>query len=160
MFPLLLTICRRQFEMMHLQGIRSYPELVNRAIDMSQSLEFTTVSPIMGCITPSGQKYLTGRCRNLLGEEGLRLQGIWFENRDDDAKVRSFPDPLLRSLAGVAKVDSNIMCSQHEARSVHAHTHADDTEAFVMPTLFRKCFRDFVLRSSVLDYHDLLGQGS
>jgi hypothetical protein len=67
-------------------------------IDLSQNLKFCSISKHMPCVTPTGEKYLTSRCRPLHGAEGLRLQGIWLD-RDI---VENFKGPFLQDLAGNA----------------------------------------------------------
>ena len=70
-------------------------------MDISQNKARTNlVSGYALCITPKGEKYLTDRCRPLLGVEATRLQGMWLE--PGDPRIRDTSDSLLRDLAGNA----------------------------------------------------------
>ena len=75
-----------------------------RTVDLSQSADRSSARSSsgdhggVGCFTPKGLHFHTGRCRRILGIEGLRLQNIWF-NED---KLMQYPNALLQSLAGNA----------------------------------------------------------
>jgi hypothetical protein len=97
-YPGLLEYTERQFQVLHLMGIRSFPEKTLRIVDLPQNLEFIDVSEHMPCVTPGGEKYLSTRCRSILAVEALRFQGIWL----DEQLLSGFSEKLLMSLAGNA----------------------------------------------------------
>lgn len=98
-FPGLYALAPRQFEILKLMGITEFPEREPRSVDLSQTVGRSRVAEgFVHTLTPTGQKYLTHRCRFLHGVESLRLQSLWF---DADA-VGPFGDSLLRDLAGNA----------------------------------------------------------
>jgi hypothetical protein len=98
-FPFLAKMTLRQHEMLHLKGIRDFPEAAPRVVDISQTDAFSKVTDnLMQCLTPSGCKYLSHKCRPVVGVEALRLQGLWY----DRGVTSQFKDELLRSLAGNA----------------------------------------------------------
>jgi site-specific DNA-cytosine methylase len=98
-FPWLRKLSVRQFEMLHLKGVRCFPESLPRIIDVSQQLSFCyTSKDIMQCVTPEGIKYMTHKCRALMGVEALQLQGMYFPRDVTD----KFSNDLLSSLAGNA----------------------------------------------------------
>jgi hypothetical protein len=75
-----------------------------RTVDLSQSADRSSARSSsgdhggVGCFTPKGLHFHTGRCRRILGIEGLRLQNIWV-NED---QLMQYPNALLQSLAGNA----------------------------------------------------------
>lgn len=102
-FPGLFALTRRQFEMLHLKGVRSYPDIACRVVDVSQSASRSRrTDGVMPCLTPGGEQYLSNRCRLLFGEEALRMQGVWYDTPVMREKLRTFKNNLLMSLAGNA----------------------------------------------------------
>lgn len=100
-FPGLQVVHPREYEILYLQGIRSFPDLPTRVIETSQSLQRGSgeTSPVCcPTMTPSGRKYVSSRCRFLLGAEQLRLQNVWL----DPEVLSCFPNKLLADLAGNA----------------------------------------------------------
>lgn len=98
-FPGLRALQQRQFECLRLVGVTDFPERVTRTVDVSQmSGRAKLAEGFVHTLTPSGQKYITSRCRMLLGTEALRLQSLWF----GEAALSPFDDSLLLNLAGNA----------------------------------------------------------
>jgi hypothetical protein len=97
-YPYLGTITTRKLEILTLLGVMAYPEEVCRSCDLSQTITFTKLTLHVPCITPSGEKYLSSRCRPLLALEAMRLQGIWV----DASEASKFDEQVLMSLAGNA----------------------------------------------------------
>lgn len=99
-FPFLKVMTRRQLELLYLVGVRELPEKIARVTDISQNFGFASITEgRVPCITPKGMKFVTSRCRLILGYESLRYQGMWFDDRNT---LTSFKDELLQDLAGNA----------------------------------------------------------
>jgi hypothetical protein len=99
-FPFLKVMTRRQLELLYLLGVRELPEKIARVTDISQNFGFASITEgRVPCITPKGMKFVTSRCRLILGYESLRYQGMWFDDRNT---LTSFEDELLQDLAGNA----------------------------------------------------------
>lgn len=99
-FPVLKTMTRRQLELLHLKGI-SLPDQVFRVVDLSQNLNFASVTTDkMPCVTPDGAKFLTRRVRFMNGIEALRFMGIFFA--DEDRLNNAYSSAFLQDLAGNA----------------------------------------------------------
>ena len=64
-------------------GVAWQPTLSNNSIG-SQPTTTEDVDGGVGCITPSGRYFHTRRCRLLLPEEKMALQGIWFGDEEHD----------------------------------------------------------------------------
>ena len=100
-FPAMHAIYPREFEVLRLHGVTSFPESATRILEMSQSAGRSHGESSPWCcltITPTGRKYVTSRCRFLLGIEQLRLQHVWF----DESLLEGVPNDLLCDLAGNA----------------------------------------------------------
>lgn len=83
--------------------IEYFPEHKARAVDLSQNFNFTELAPYVPCLTPRGEKYITSRCRPLLGLESLRLQGLWVgDESDPEDFYAGMSEALLKDLAGNA----------------------------------------------------------
>lgn len=100
-FPYLGILTARQLEELHLQGVRDFPERIQRVLDISQCLSRST--PSLGhspVVTPHAELYLSCRCRSIHPVEQFRLQGIYFP----DEVLGGFRNDLqlLSSLAGNA----------------------------------------------------------
>ena len=108
--PGLRELSRREWFLLQGQGLRadSLPQanplvIVDTSQSMARAKQPATVgqtSPV-GCLTPRGSFFHSGRCRRLLGHECLRLQCIYY-GPDGDEMLRQFPEALLHNLAGNA----------------------------------------------------------
>ena len=98
--PYLKCFTARKRSLLFNLGVLTFPEATCRVAELSQNLSWSRVLNVVPCLTPSGEKYLTKFCRPLLGVEALRLQGMWW--RPNAPYCRSFPDKLLRDIAGNA----------------------------------------------------------
>lgn len=87
------------------------PEERPRTLDLSQTLaqlrtmDVSTSGILSGhgmmeCFCPKGFHFHTGRCRRVLGWEGLHLQNIWYGSEEE--RLASMSDSLLSDLAGNA----------------------------------------------------------
>jgi hypothetical protein len=102
-FPGLHDILEREFEVLRIKGVRTFPEPTPRVLEISQSAS-RQGGPVTGAtsvITPSGRKYISSRCRILLGLEGLRMQSIFY-SPSQEKTVREFSNSFLSDLAGNA----------------------------------------------------------
>lgn len=73
---------------------------VEVTVDISQSIDRVAQGiGIVHCLTPGQKVFLRRRMRFLLGEESLRIQGLWAE---DAAIIKSLSDKQLQDLAGNA----------------------------------------------------------
>ena len=100
-FPGLQRLHRREYDILYAQGVRSYPEAETRILECSQGIGRNQGECSPHCcppMTPDGRKYVTSRCRFLLGCEQLRLQNIWMST----TSLSVFPNTLLTNLAGNA----------------------------------------------------------
>lgn len=102
LFPFLRCLSPRQFRVLRDAGLRGFPENTRRHLDITQSAgrgQFMT--DYVSTVTPKGRKYLTDRCRPILGLEGMALQSIFFP--ENVAKLMGqFSNDLLGDLAGNA----------------------------------------------------------
>lgn len=102
LFPFLGSLTCRQFEVLRQCGLQGFPEQQCRHVDITQAASRSRFNTdYVGTVTPKGRKYLTDRCRPILGIEALRLQSIWFPE-DVSHKLRHFSNDLLCDLAGNA----------------------------------------------------------
>ena len=101
-FPTLRGLTVREHDLLYLSGIRDFPELEARCMDLSQSVQRRgrVSKGFVHCLTPKGRFYLTQRCRFLHGIEALRLQSIYLA--DAQRITRAFSSAFLRDLAGNA----------------------------------------------------------
>lgn len=101
--PYLRTLTRRKRSLLYRIGVKHFPEHKARAVDLSQNFNFTELAPYVPCLTPRGEKYITSRCRPLLGLESLRLQGLWVgDESDPEDFYAGMSEALLKDLAGNA----------------------------------------------------------
>jgi len=103
-FPGLCRLVERHFELLHLAGVTEFPESTCRTIEVSQMIgrDFPRAGQV-ATLTPTGMKYVTSRCRCLVGVEALRLQSLWFgECESDRQQLDSMAEEVLLSLAGNA----------------------------------------------------------
>ena len=108
-YPYLDTLTTRKRALMCAIGVSAFPEKQIRVVDISQNKARTNlVSGYVPCITPKGEKYLTDRCRPLLGVEALRLQGMWLE--PGNPQIHDMSDSLLRDLAAECSLGHQSTC--------------------------------------------------
>ena len=91
----------RKFENLHLAGVRNFPETCLRLFDVSQSLDRRGGegrSDHTGAMAPQGRRYISTRCRILLGVEEMHLQSLRF----DESALLPFDNKFLSDLAGNA----------------------------------------------------------
>ena len=124
-FPLLAKLTRRQLEMLHLTGIRGFPDSSFRSIDLSQNLGFAHASlKKVGCVTPQGQKYLSTRVRLVTGSESLHLQHMPFFPHGWSPYKQSFLQDLAGnafelSCAGACLLSSLVMLAMNRKARLH-----------------------------------------
>lgn len=100
LFPGLHALSPRELDVLACLGV-SYPEAVNRTIDVSQTWGFSKIrTESMGCTVPSMKEYLTGRCRVSLGIESMHFQGLHYGR--NHIKLRQYSDAFLQDVAGNA----------------------------------------------------------
>lgn len=98
-FPGLLALSDREFDILGFGGVSEFPERgITRVVEVSQSASrlARVHSDCSALITPSGRKYVTSRCRLLLGLEELRLQSIVYPPHQE----RMLRDIRLNTLTG------------------------------------------------------------
>ncbi len=102
LFPGLRELNPRHWSQLRCLGLCVPSCEVPCLIDLSQMVDRSAVHVgKIGCFTPAGFVFHTGRCRRILGNEGLRLQGILWPAALED-RLLEFSDRLLASLAGNA----------------------------------------------------------
>ena len=98
------TMPRREAEMIYLYNslmpLEDGVDDIEAFIDTNLSIKrvYQTLGYVQ-CLTPKAKMYMRRRRRYLLGEEALRLQGIWIK---DAPSLRKFSDRQLHDLAGNA----------------------------------------------------------
>ena len=100
-FPGLHVMTTREFEVLALNGVESFPESSMRLIETSQTAGRACANDgasHAGAVLTHGHRYLTNRCRFMLGAEEMRLQSLFFP----DQLVSKFDNGTLCSLAGNA----------------------------------------------------------
>jgi len=99
LFPGVLALTHRQMDILDCQGV-GLPDARARCVDVSMSLVWAKASEgRAGCFSSGAQYWLGHRARLALGVEHFRLMGIYYPN---EAGMFSFPDALIRDLAGNA----------------------------------------------------------
>jgi hypothetical protein len=99
-FPGLHALSLRELDILKFHGL-TFPEAAARTMDVSQGLGrgHPPRCGLVPCLTPGGRVYLSHRCRLLLGQEALRLQGLFYPSPE---RLNIFEDKFLRDLAGNA----------------------------------------------------------
>ena len=101
--PALKSFTLREYDILHFNGIREYPEKALRLIETSQSIgRSSSLEDHVGTLTPKLRFYISTRCRPLLGVECLRLQSLFFPGHEQGQFLLDFSDATLRDLAGNA----------------------------------------------------------
>lgn len=106
LFPGVRALTDRQIDVLQASGV-SLPDAQRRVVDVSMSIDWasSTVGRA-GCFSSGSQLWLGHRGRLSLGVEALRMMNIRFSN---EKLLESFPDALLRDLAGNAFDGSSFM---------------------------------------------------
>ena len=100
-FPGLHVMTTREFEVLALKGVKSFPESSMRLIETSQTADRAFASDgasHAGAVLTHGHRYLTHRCRFMLGAEEMHLQSLF----PPDSLLAKFDNATLCSLAGNA----------------------------------------------------------
>jgi len=100
-FPGLHALTTREFEVLALNGVRSFPDESMKLIETSQTAGRCgagDASSHAGAVLTRGHRYLSHRCRFMIGPEEMRLQSLFFP----DSLLAQFDNPTLCSLAGNA----------------------------------------------------------
>lgn len=99
LYPGLHALTQREFEVLRLAGVASFPQTPLRLVEISQAAwRLQSTSSHAGAMVPQGRRYITTQCRVLLGIEELRLQSLWFS----ETVLGKMDDSLLGNLAGNA----------------------------------------------------------
>ena len=101
--PGLYDVTPREFERLHLCGVRSFPASSLQIVEVSQDLGrsctvHTEDTRCIGTIFPNARFYATTKARFLLGIEQMHLQSLWFS----DSLMTTCSNNLLKSLSGNA----------------------------------------------------------
>ena len=100
-FPGLYDISPREFDKLHLSGMRSFPDSTFRLFEVSQAMQRTACqnqASVVGTVYPNARFYVSHKCRLMLGLEMMRMQSLWF----DDASMASTSNARLKSVAANA----------------------------------------------------------
>ena len=91
----------RELEIIHLyEQIKPPQSVLEEGLDVSQSIVRARFAcGVVCCLTPGVRLFLRRRGRMLLGEEALRIQGLWSR---DAVALQDFEDTQLLDLAGNA----------------------------------------------------------
>jgi site-specific DNA-cytosine methylase len=102
-FPGLRALHLREFDVLAYAGVIRFPENETRAIELSQCLNREEKARLeqLSTVVPEMRKYVTSRCRFILGHEALHIQDIWYPPSVGDA-LDSMPSDFLADLAGNA----------------------------------------------------------
>lgn len=89
---------RREGEVLHYMCSVHDSTSEEQIVDLSQGLDRVFFCKGKSCcLTPNAILWLRNHDRRLLGEEALRIQGLWLESR---VVLRNFTDRQLRDLSG------------------------------------------------------------